>query len=445
MKPDLSTFLKQAQIAVEQKNWSSLTQCLQQLVGSDRAEVLQASSRQDDPDFAQVLGLALAGLAATDFQERWRLAKLIPQLGKAATSQVQSQGVASLIAILQDDTADLELRWFVARILGEFDQPEVVSALVELLQTSEDEDLTAVAAEVLAKLGPSAVSVLTDLLAEERTRLLAVRSLSQIRSVSTIAPLLTVVHDPQAAVRATAIEAVGSFHHPQVITVLIEALADRAAPVRRAAVFSLSFRPDLLKQWDLVTLIQPLLADLNLDICQQAAIALGRLGTEAAAAALFHALQSPLTPVPVQITILRALSRIETSQSLAYLRQALGFESTPVVQETVTVLGRLEQPQLRSQVAQTLIDLVGSERPALQDPMVKQSIALSLGQLEEISAMEALIELLADADAGVRLHAIAALKKLAPDAAYCRLKHLEKDQSLASELQHGVAIALQEW
>jgi len=53
-----------------------------------------------------------------------------------------------------------------------------------------------------------------------------------------------------------------------------------------------------------------------------------------------------------------------------------------------------------------------------QSPSVKQAIALSLGQLGDMQAIDPLIQLLADADAGVKLHVITALKQLAPQAAH---------------------------
>ena len=431
MNPNVSNLLKQAQAAAQQENWVLLTQYLQQLIAEENFLALAQEGVQERADLEQVLALALECLVAGNFQERWEVTKIFPRIGVIA--------VAPLIEILQDAEADLELRWFAARILGEFDQPAVVAALVALLQTSTDEDLTTIAAEALAKLGNSAIAVLTDLLSDQKTRLLAVRSLAQIRRSETIRPLISVVHDPQVAVRATAIEAIGSFHAPQVPPVLINALSDLAAQVRQAALFGLGFRPDLIDQLDLVGKIQPLLWDLDLDVCSTAATTLGRLGTDAAAEALFGVLQSP-TPALLQVSIIRSLGRIETPLSLAYLYQALALAPT-LVQEIVTVLGRIEQPSLKCQSAQALMELLGSDTLA-KEPVVKQLIAQSLSQLREEIAVQPLIELLADPDTGVKLHAIAALKQL---AARPQLEDLIKNQQISSELREGVAIALAEW
>lgn len=80
---------------------------------------------------------------------------------------------------------------------------------------------------------------------------------------------------------------------------------------------------------------------------------------------------------------------------------------------------------------------------AIEHENIKSAIALSLGQLGEIQALHPLIQLLAS-DTGVRLHAIAALKNLAPDAAYEQLQQLASND-LAPELKQGIAIALAEW
>lgn len=428
----MSSLLEQAQVAAQQGNWPLANQCLRQLLFEQDFSV----AGQENADFEQVLALALDVLEAGDFSDRWGVAKVFPKLGTAA--------IAPLTATLQDEAADSELRWFAARILGEFDHSQVVIALVDLLQTSEDEDLNEMAATALAGLGPSAVTALSGLLAEENSRLLAVRSLCQIRRSETVDPLLSVVDDPQVTIRAAAIEALSSFHQAKILPVLIDALNDPAAPVRQVAVSGLGLRSDLLAELDLVGIIQPLLWDFDSEVGFAAAIALGRLGTEAAAAVLFQVLMSPSTPTLLQVRIIRALGWIETASVLEYLQQALKL-GAEACQAIVVVLGQVKQPDLTVMAVKILIDLLHSEHPAIQVPTTKQAVALSLGELGETNAIQSLIELLADSNPGVRLHVIAALKKLEPQATHRRLEDMAKNENLASELQQGIAIALQEW
>lgn len=432
----MSKSLEQATAAAQQGNWSLLNQCLQQLpLGTNATDASAASAPLNETDLEQVLNLALDVLNAGDFQERWEVAKIFPKLGTIA--------IAPLIEILQDDDADLELRWFAGRILGEFNHPTVITTLVELLQTSEDEDLAAMAATTLSSLGESAVDALASLLAEPESRLLATRSLSQIRRPQIIAPLLGIVRDSQVAVRSTAIEALSSFHDPRILPVLLEALDDRAASVRKEAVIGLGLRFDLQEELDLLNRLKPLLYDFNIEVCQQAAIALGRLGTDEAALALLDVLKSPATPVPLTYDIIRALGWMGTPKSLDYLQQALTEASVECAHEIIRVLGRSEEPVLKTKATQILIDFLNSECLAATATPIKQALAEAWGQLGDVAAIDALIGLLADSEGSVRLHAIASLRNF--PTARQQLEHLADLENLTPELKQGIAITLAEW
>ena len=201
--------LEQAHTARSSGNWSLLIQCLQQLIvgesgipaGDEREKVVPRSPQAPigESERSQQLDLAIDVLASGDFHQRWDIAKVFPKLGQNA--------IAPLIEILEDEDAEEELRWFAARILGEFNHPSVIAALVEVLKISDTEELSAMAAAALGQIGSPAVATVTTLLAEEDTRLLAVRSLSHIRRSETIVPLLSVVQDPQISIRTAAIEA----------------------------------------------------------------------------------------------------------------------------------------------------------------------------------------------------------------------------------------------
>lgn len=413
--------LEKATIAAAQENWSLLNQCVRQILGEEKLA---------ESDLMQILHWSIEVLEAGDFQERWDVAKVFPSLG--------SKAIAPLIAILEDEDADEELRWFVARILGEFNDPAVISALVDLLKTSESEELSAMAAAALANLGKGAIAALTDLLANSESRLLAVRGLAHIRTKEAIAPLLEVVGDEDVQVRAVAIEALSSFHDSRIPPVLLEALKDIAAPVRREAAIALGVRTDLREELDLVNVLRPLLWDFNLEVCQQAAIALGRLGTDSAADALFELLQSPATPIPLQLEAIRSLVWVGTPKAISYLQQLLWKEADLSIkpdshqslwQEIIAVLGRVEHPDLAPAAAEILIDVLKSNHPAIEHPNIKQAVAVSLGQLGNQEAIDPLMEMLKDADLGVRLHAIAALKKF--PSARGQLAQLVVDENLS--------------
>lgn len=397
-------FLATATIAVEEENWSLLNQCLQHLLQS---KTLAPSNNQ------QILDWALEILTWGDFQDRWDVAKIFPSLGK--------QAIAPLINIVQDEEADEELRWFAARILGEFNDPAVISALVELLKNSENEELSAMATTALANQGNSAITALMNLLTQEEWRLLAVRGLAHIRTKETITPLLSVVNDSKVLVRAMAIEALGSFHDPLILPVLLTALKDVAASVRKEAVIALGVRSDLKEQINLVKVLKPLLWDFNIDVCQQTAIALGRLGTDKAAEALFSLWESAVTPLPLQLQAIRALGWVETAQAIAYLKQIFLQDLSDyhqqlnsqllIWQEVISVLGQVQAANLIPIATQVLIELLNSSHPAMKFAEIRQKLATSLGLLADPQAIDYLQFLLSDSDEVVRLHAIAALKR----------------------------------
>ncbi|VXD25565.1 conserved hypothetical protein [Planktothrix serta PCC 8927] len=410
---------------------------------------------QQEPE--AVLNLVLTQLEQGDFQQRWEISKILPDLGTLA--------IEPLLNILQDQTADVEMRWFVARILGQFKSELVIEPLVNLLKTAkieatEDElSLQEITAITLAGLGNSAIAPLTELLAQEDSKRLATVALSQIRHSETINPLLTIVNDSNPEIRAIAIEALGSFHDPKVIPVLLEALNDPVANVRKEAVIGLGVRLDLLETINLVEKLKPLLWDIRPEVCQQTQLALARLKTDEAVTALFEQVQSPSVPLSLKIDGIRSLGWIETPKSLNHLDEILlSFHpefnpNTPpitavemtLIQEIIQGIGRIETIELREQATQILINLINRNHPAISDPKIKQLIALGLGKLRLISALDPLIQLLADPQDSVRLHCISALKQIGSEETYQYLQKLLNQENINPDIKQGILKALSEW
>lgn len=392
----------QAQAAYDTADWSSLIQCLQTLTLAENFEASQRAKKQE-----YLLELALAVLQFGDFEQRWEIAKVLTRMEKIA--------LPSLINILVDEDAEEELRWYAARILGDFKNPDTIVPLVELLKNDDNEELREIAATALGQMGAVAINALTELLTEKQTRLLAVQVLSYIRQKEIITPLLGVVQDSQVAVRAIAIEALSSFHDPRISPVLLNALDDVVAIVRREAVLGLGFRSDLRSELDLVEKLQRRLYDFNIDVCCAAAVSLSRMGCDSAAQHLFQVLISPHTPTQLQLEAIRALSWVGTISGLEYLKQALHqLQSPTLCLEIVTVLGRVSGETLTDKAVDILLETLKQNHSAIELSSVKSAVALSLGLLGKIQAKDALVQLLTDEDAQVRLHTIAALKKLAP-------------------------------
>ena len=394
------------------------------------------SDRPTDPIADSALTSALVELRSGDFQHRWDAAKQIAPFGETA--------ITPLLDLLQesDSDDDWELPWFIARILGELDHPAAINALVDLICATDNLEVAGMAATALAGMGVKAIAPLCTLLDQDSTSALAVQALTQIRHPDIIPPLLAAVRTASPSLQAATISTLSNFHHPDISDVLLNACHSPIASVRQAAVIALGLQADQHDKAALVQHLRPLLWDLNLEVCQQTAIALGRLKTPEAVTMLLEVLRSPHTPIALQIESIRSLTWIGSPIALNGLAEFLFTDPDPAAySEALATLGRVDAAKAQS--AEILIRLL--DRPIAQTPRDKQTIALSLGQLEQMQAIDPLIQLLSDDNASVRLHAIAALKQLAPQLAHERLQALAVSDQENEALKRGVAIALQEW
>jgi len=373
----------------------------------------------------RALALAFDVLQTGDFQQRWEVAKLLPQLGEAA--------IAPLLALLADDEEDPEVRWYAGRILAQFDDPRAIVALAEVASETDDADLAAMAAQALAQIGPQAIATLTHLLAAAETRLLAVQALAWMRSAATVPPLLDVADDPDPAVRATAIKALGSFRDPQIPPVLLTALADLSARVRGAAVDALSVVPDP-QQWALTRHLLPLLDDVDATVCCRTAIALSRLGDPAAVAGLARVLADERAPLVLRQTCIRALGWLDIPEAIAPLAAQLDGEKPLAIAETaVTALGR------RPDTAAVAPVLAAFSERGHQAVSVRKALAVALGQTGEAEAIAALVRLVRAPEQIVRLHAIAGLCQIPGGPA--RLQQLAAEADPVRRREIDIALA----
>lgn len=352
---------------------------------------------------AQAWGLNL--LQDADFQDRWRLAKVFHRLGKEA--------IAPLLELAENPQVDTELRWFAIRILGQYEDAQAIARLILLLDHCEEDFLSEEIMRALVQLQETATDYLLPLLEQEDTRLLAVKALCKIRYPNIVDPLLSVVQDAHVEVRALAIEALSSFRHPNIFGVLLAALRDPASPVRLEAVIGLGFWAGCTDQDLLLEKIKPLLYDVNLDICRQAAFTLSRLQSSAAAKAIAKVLQSPNTPLSLQIDLLQALGWMDVPESLEYLAQTLATTTETMGLETLKVMGRITEHHRKIQGTEILLKFWRGN-PAATTPQFRKTFAYALGQLQNPQAYELLSAFAQDPDESVKLHAIAALKKIIP-------------------------------
>ena len=382
----------------------------------------------------------MAELQWGDFHQRWDAAKRLPGLGEAA--------IGSLLNLIPTAADDLELLWFVARILGNFQHPGAVAALVNLLDSTPDPEITTMAAMALGNFGETALPTLTQLLKRQSTRLIALRALAQIQHPTVLPVLLESAADDSAEVRAAAVSALSQFQTSQALDAFWTGLSDPSAAVRRTAVIALEARTEqMIGQFGAVALVNklsPLLGDADLEVARQSALALGRIGNESAIAVLGSILQNSAFS-NLQLEVLRALAWTEKPAALAKIQQYLDLHhasSTALAQEILVVLGRVTV--CRSIATGILLNLLAESHPLAQTVMGKQQIALSLGQLQQAEAIDALIDLLADATVSVRLHATAALRQFAAQDVAEQLQQRLSHSDSSAALKAGIVTALQE-
>jgi HEAT repeat protein len=382
-----ASHLDRAKAAAANGNWSIAIDLLQHLSIDqiDRNEL--------------VLDISLQVLIQGDFDQQWEIAKIISKLGDVA--------IQPLLDLLNDINIDLEDRWVVARILGEFHQPQVVTALIELIQQQEDLELTAIATNALTKIGVPAISALTELLATP-DRSTAIATLAQIRHSKTIEPLIKVIDDPDPQLRSLVVEALGSFHDPRIPPLLLTKLTDVAPTVRKAAVTALCLRSDLAVELKLSQHLRPLLFDLNLAVCQATALGLARLPDVSVVKVLTEVLLSPQTPTELQSSVILALGWIGTKPAIDSLILALPSVATSLAPEIAIAIGKTDRARVYA--SQILVNHLQELEPSAA--IIKQEIATALGNLGNPDIVPDLIQLLNDPDNRVKLYAMNAISKL---------------------------------
>ncbi len=365
----------------------------------------QTIINQDKIDNSEAIKLGLSILETGDFQQRWDVTKLFPKLGDDI--------IDPLITVLENRNLDVEYRWFIARILGEFKHEKVILTFTKILEIQdEDEEILSMVAEGLSNMGSAAIKSLENLLkTNDSSKLLAVKALGEIRHSETVFPLLNVVNDPEPEIRIITIECLGSFHRKDLIPVFLEALNDPVAKVRKEAIIALRRQSEFAQEFNYMTYLSPLLDDINLEVCQEAALALGKINTVEAREKLSIVLEKPTTPKPLKKQIIKALSWTENSQALNSLKPLLWKEDLELCKLIITLLGTQQTQKLKTTATQILIDFLSSENSIIQQQEIKETIAVSLGELKDKLAIKALEKLTEDPNKSVQLHAITALKK----------------------------------
>lgn len=369
---------------------------------ADIPDSLPTDKGTDTPPLTPELESALSLLTTGDFQARWDAAKRVTAAGNAA--------IAPLVHLIKDEDLDWEARWFAARTLGSLEDSDALAALVEVLQQAREPELVSTVAQGLSRFGAAAVAALTQLFDQPAHRKTAIQALASIRHRSVLTPLISGAEDEDSEIRAIAISALGNFQTPAVDSLLMAAVTDPAAPVRREAVNHLGLRTALLQTADLVAVLEPCLLDLKPSVSKATAGALGRLGSDAAVASLSRALQSIHTPEDLRISLVRALGWTGRDSALLALLAARQVVSPAVQVEIIEALARFEISPLRQRAGESLSQWLKDE--AFHTEAIVQAIALALAQLDYRPSIPLLQRLATQAEDQTRLYAQAALRQL---------------------------------
>jgi HEAT repeat protein len=449
--------LQIAQQAATVDDWATVAREIQALLGATEEFSLKETALEN------ALDLALASLAQGSFQVRWDVTKLLPHFGAIALPPL-----IQIVTSTELDEENWEYLWFAARALGEFDHPEAIATLLDLL-ASDSPDLVEVASDALARRGADLVPLLTHRLGGGRPRAGVIQTLAKIDHPSVVTPLLTVIQaDPDRdadSEKAIALDALLRFSDPRIPPLLIQTLTHPHGAIRLAAVTGIGLHAEAVQAslrvngaadagLDLVALLAPLLEDLNPQVAQQAAIALGRIGTSSAWDALDRTWRSPSSSEALKQDVIHALGQGEQAETLgrleAYFQSLLSSEvedsaALHLCQVLIAELGGTHTEALRPVAASILINALSLPTPLGRSPQIRRAIAFQLGHLRCVEALDALIQLLAEADVSTRLHAIAALKQVAPVDARLRLETLAHSPAVAPDLCQGARFALAEW
>ncbi len=394
---------------------------------------------------SQVLNALLQALEWGDFQVRWDVSKILPKLGTVA--------IDPLLDLLQDDTTDEEVQWFVVRALGAWENDAVMQALLDVLRSGNAE-LQSVAATVLAQYGDRVLArlrpiVLPSQLAApqppilgepEISKLWAARILASIRTIGTIELLLVLAVDDDPEVCCTAIEALMTFQDDRIAPVLIPLLQSVRSSIRKTAVEAIGLCQSLTLD-ERVDLLTPLLFDLNAVVCTKTVASLGRLG-DCATQSLLNVLNSSPLPNELETELVRSLLRLSNPVALSGLFKR-AQQSSSVRHELLRSLGRVRDLNLKPICAQYLTHLMQTSLTIAD----RKLAVTALGHLQQPEAIDCLIDQLTIPDTSLRLHSLQALQQIDRTLEHpiVRTKILEQLQTASNPCRSGLEFAIEEW
>ncbi len=311
----------------------------------------------------------MSDLAPEVASQAARLADPDPAIRRIALIEVADlafEHPAVFVAASRDEDAGVRLE--AARALEGVADPAAVDALADLLADS-DTEVAAAAALSLSELldsaaGPVLLRRLETAMGGTRAPLLA--ALRKLKLAAALAPALTCLDDPFAAVRREAVGVLGYLKAPATVPALAAlAQTDPDASVRRAGVAALCFAED---RAILPALVQAL-SDTDWQVREETAATLGRLAWPQAAEGLIAALAD--TSWEVCLKAANALGKLRDPAAIVPLAEALHHRVANLRKEAASALGAIGDvaatDALRIALNDPDVDVAKTARRALEN------------------------------------------------------------------------------
>ena len=385
---------------------------------------------------------------------------LIPPVTRQVTAAAAlgtlqaSEAVDGLLERLTDSAPEVVRTAVVA--LGKIPDARSTQALLQL--GSDQPKLRFVVSEAITHIGRIAVGELVRAVNQgsPENAVQAVTILGRIQDKQAVKPLISLLENDQANLRARAAEALGRIKDRRALPPLINLLRDDDANVRVNAAQALAAMPDIdclepligaLKDSDPDVQLQAICALGNIAdkrasqavaamlqasqprLRAGAAEALGKIGDKNSLAALLQSAQDSAESVRLQAAT--ALARIPDSSSVQTLQELLRDSNRVIRQRAVEGLGTIGS----STAVQSLSDILREDRSV----DVRAAAAEALGEIGDPAGVSALQDALDD-EFAVRSKAVIALGTIGDHSTFTVLLGMLQDQT--PEIRYLAATAL---
>jgi|GEM_PF-3359456 len=173
-------------------------------------------------DVDRFLGLAFhIFLTERELSTRQQVAQILPKFGAKA--------VPTLFIICQHQNSSSILRELANRSLEQMDRTVLAIGLIGVLQSSEDDQFDLAISQMLVKIAPEAITALTDLIASDEWRTLALQALHNMQLPQTRALLNQLVCSPDPDIRKSTIDILNTSKPQHVLSRLESAFSKSSA------------------------------------------------------------------------------------------------------------------------------------------------------------------------------------------------------------------------